>query len=151
MFRNNKGFTLVELMVVIVIIGVLAALAIPKFNEASTKAKISEIPTVISSWDHAVCARIAEVGEVPTTTDVLVFEPVPSKWFEFEMTSAGSGATATTTMTGTIQDGRTVGPYTSTTEGVTSVIDAEADITHDVGGFNEKYLPNWVLTAASGS
>ena len=54
MFQAKKGFTLIELMVVIVIIGVLAALAIPKFTDASTKAKISEIPTVISGWDHAV-------------------------------------------------------------------------------------------------
>lgn len=40
----KKGFTLVEIMVVVVIIGVLAAGAVPKLFGAVVKAKASEIP-----------------------------------------------------------------------------------------------------------
>jgi len=40
--RNRKGFTLIELMIVVVIIGILAALAIPRFMRSTTKAKQSE-------------------------------------------------------------------------------------------------------------
>ena len=47
MSRDIKGFTLVELMVVIVIIGVLAALAIPRFLGATAKAKLSEFKPVL--------------------------------------------------------------------------------------------------------
>jgi prepilin-type N-terminal cleavage/methylation domain-containing protein len=42
MLRNRKGFTLIELMIVVVIIGILAALAIPRFMRATTKSKQSE-------------------------------------------------------------------------------------------------------------
>ena len=45
--KNRKGFTLIELMVVVVIIGVLAALAIPRFLGSTGKAKKSEAKTVL--------------------------------------------------------------------------------------------------------
>ncbi len=45
----KKGFTLVELMVVIVIIGILAALAIPRFMGATNKTKATEFKTVLKS------------------------------------------------------------------------------------------------------
>ena len=40
--RYSKGFTLIELMIVVVIIGILAALAIPRFMRSTTKSKQSE-------------------------------------------------------------------------------------------------------------
>ena len=45
--KNNKGFTLIELMIVVVIIGILAALAIPRFMKASAKSKTSEAQLVL--------------------------------------------------------------------------------------------------------
>ena len=46
-YKSIKGFTLIELMVVIVIIGILASIAIPKFMGATDKAKLSEFKPIL--------------------------------------------------------------------------------------------------------
>ncbi|MCJ7458066.1 MAG: prepilin-type N-terminal cleavage/methylation domain-containing protein, partial [candidate division Zixibacteria bacterium] len=45
--RKEKGFTLIELMIVVVIIAILAALAIPKFMQATTKSKQTEAKQIL--------------------------------------------------------------------------------------------------------
>ena len=61
----DKGFTLVELIVVVVIIGILSSIAVPAFNNASDKAKQKEASTLIASYLKAAQAFYAENSTMP--------------------------------------------------------------------------------------
>lgn len=63
----EKGFTLVELIVVVVIIGILSAIAVPAFNASADKAKQKEATTLLASYVKAAQAYYTENSSWPTT------------------------------------------------------------------------------------
>jgi len=63
--RNQKGFTLVELVIVIVILGILAAIAVPKFVNLGGKAKEAAAEANIGALRAAATLYYAEHGQFP--------------------------------------------------------------------------------------
>ncbi len=63
--KKNSGFSLVELMIVIVIIGVLAAVAVPIYNNNVMKAKMSEADAALGSIRTQLRVYYGENGNYP--------------------------------------------------------------------------------------
>ena len=76
--KNRKGFTLVELVVVIAILGILAGLAIPRFMDATASARGARIVADMRTIDSAIMMYNAKTGNLPaniaaiTTTLLMV-------------------------------------------------------------------------------
>jgi prepilin-type N-terminal cleavage/methylation domain-containing protein len=71
--KSRKGFTLIELMVVVLIVGILAAVAIPILRGRIDAAKWSEGKAMLGSVATAIRAYAAEKGTTgtnPTTADI---------------------------------------------------------------------------------
>lgn len=65
MKQTQKGFTLIELMIVVAIIGILAAVAIPAYSDYTRKARFSETVSLTGSYKTAVELCASEQGFQP--------------------------------------------------------------------------------------
>ena len=90
--RNNssrrRGFTLVELLLVLTILAILAGIVLPKFSGVGLKARISAAKTDISNFKTALSMYEIEMGDFPpgrTGLQALVIKPsgASSKWRKF--------------------------------------------------------------------
>jgi len=116
MKRSRKGFTLIELMIVVVIIGILAAMAVPRFMRAATRAKQSEAKGILKQIytmqrayfveNDAYCRNgITANAANPQAFAPLAVEIMPTARYNYVMTVAG--ATFTCTATANLDDDAT--------------------------------------------
>ncbi|MFC1584945.1 type IV pilin protein [Fibrobacterota bacterium] len=103
--KKSRGFTLVELMVVLVIIGILATLAIPKFLGATAKSKIAECKPILKEIYTLQEAFKLENSAYTDNETALGFADPGGKHFTFAAQTGGTdNITGSANLTNAIGD-----------------------------------------------
>ena len=102
MKRVQQGFTLIELMIVVAIVGILAAIALPAYQDYVVRSKMSEAEAAIAACKTSVAEYTAtHAGNLPGTTDIAGCSTTTTQYVNGGVTvSAGGVISATSQNTG---------------------------------------------------
>lgn len=101
--QAQKGFTLIELMIVVAIIGILAAVAIPAYTDYTQRAQLSESFTMVDGMKTAIAEFAQTNGAFPAAADITngVGAPAAGKYSDAVTTAATGVITVTMKAAGT--------------------------------------------------
>ena len=99
MKKTQQGFTLIELMIVVAIIGILAAIALPAYQDYTARSQMSEAMTLASGAKTAVTEYYSSEGAFPTTNALAgIANTIEGNYVA--SVSVGGGGLITATMKG---------------------------------------------------
>lgn len=106
--RLQNGFTLVELMIVVTIVGILAAIALPAFQDYSVRAKMSEAVLAMSACRSSVSEIYQSGASAPAANSWGCESGVATRYVQKIQTDANGAVTATVTSIAAAVDGSVV-------------------------------------------
>lgn len=103
--KAQKGFTLIELMIVVAIIGILAAIAIPAYQDYTARAQMTEAMTLASGLKTNVAEIFAQTGTCPTngTNGIAANTDIKGNYVLSVDTAGTAAATGGCTITATMK------------------------------------------------
>jgi len=135
MKQMQKGFTLIELMIVVAIIGILAAIALPAYQDYTTRSKVSEVLVMSEPAKLAVSETASSLGALADVTAANSGYEFPGAT-DFVSGIAITDATGVVTVTSTVPNA--TGDLTLTP---TDVGSGQLTWVCASGAINPKYLP----------
>ena len=138
MKQLQKGFTLIELMIVVAIIGILAAVAIPAYQDYIARSQVSEAVSLLGAAKTPIAEYISDKGVMPAITDAV--STTAGKYTDaIALTGDGTAITLTATM-------RTQGVNAAITAGTVEMRSTDGTKTWNctaggTNGLGAKYLP----------
>ena len=91
----QKGFTLIELMIVVAIIGILAAIALPAYQDYTIRSQVSEGPTLSEGIKLAVAEYYATNGSWPADNLAIGYTSTVSGSYVTSIVNTGGGIAIT--------------------------------------------------------
>jgi type IV pilus assembly protein PilA len=89
MKRVQQGFTLIELMIVVAIVGILAAIALPAYQDHTIRSRVSEALAAAGACKTQIAEYVASRGAVPADTAASGCSDVASKYADAPVVAAG--------------------------------------------------------------
>jgi len=99
MKRIQKGFTLIELMIVVAIVGILAAIALPSYQDFTIRARVSEAAAAAGACKTGVAEFTAATGALPSSTTQAGCSGSAAATQFVATTNVGASGVITVTMT----------------------------------------------------